>query len=121
MIKKKTFKNLLLLAIVLLIASSLASALNIGYVLPGIRITGASTLFEAILGKLVFFMQLGVWLYLINLLIKYKNVNKMQIGSCVLIMHLLSVILQGENLFFLLSCIYCATIMCLYSRSEFAR
>lgn len=121
MVSKKIFKNLLLLGVVLMIVSSIVSIFNIGPTLPAIKVTGASTFLESILGKMIFSMQIGAWAYLTILLIKYKYVTKMQIGSCVLIIHSLGMILNGENLFFLLSCIYCATVMCMYSRSEFSR
>ena len=121
MSNKKTFKNLFLLGTAMMIASSIASILNIGPILPAINVTGASTLLEAILGKIIFSMQIGAWIYLTTLLIQYRNVTKAQIGSCILIIHSLGMILNGENLFFLLSCIYCTILTCMYSRTEFSK
>ena len=118
---KKTFKKLFLLGIAMMIISSIASIFNIGPMLPVINVTGASTLIEAILGKIVFSMQIGAWIYLTTLLIQYRNVTKAQIGSCILIIHSLGMILNGENLFFLLSCIYCTILTCMYSRTEFSK
>lgn len=111
-------KVLFLIGVVMTILSCIASINNIGPNTSIIKNIEEKYVLGKLLVNLLKIFALLLYVYTLKVLIKTSNFNKIELAPPILLAHIIDLLLSGDNLFLLISTIYCFIITYMFSKNR---
>lgn len=111
MIDKKSLNKILYVGFMLIFISCVANFLNLAPMIPGIY-SFNNSIITTILWSVLSSMKIGVSIYTLVLFIKSKDLDIINVVPSILTIHITNMLINGGNLFFLMSSIYFTITIC---------
>lgn len=112
MVNKKSLNKMLSIGFILIFISCVADFLNIAPMISGIY-SFNNSIITTILWSLLSSIKVGVCIYTLILFIKSKDLDIINVAPCILSIHITNMLIDGGNLFFLMSSTYFTIVICL--------
>lgn len=111
MVDKKSLNKMLFIGFILIFISCAVDFFNLAPMIPGIY-SFNNSIITIILWSLLSIMKIGVCIYTLVLFIKAKDLDIINVAPCILVIHITNMLIDGGNLFFLMSSIYFTITIC---------
>ena len=112
MVDKKSLNKMLCIGFMLIFISCVADFFNLVPMISGIY-SFNNSMVTTILWSILSSVKIGVCIYTLILFIKSKDLDVINVAPCILVIHITNMLIDGGNLFFLISSVYFTVITCL--------